>query len=156
MNAETSSPGVRAPTGDRAAILGALRAAGYRLTGPRRALVDLLLQQGGRRFTAEELYGQVRALTPGVGRATVYRTIERLAELGLVERLHADGPCHSYVLGDVSHHHHLICSHCGQVWEFPDCALPAFLRELGAQVGFDVEGHHLEVFGRCAACRSAA
>ncbi|MBI4504243.1 MAG: transcriptional repressor [Chloroflexi bacterium] len=156
MSAATVSPRLRPPAGDRAAILDALRTAGYRLTAPRQALVDLLVGQGGQCFTAEDIYGQVRGVTPRLGRATVYRTIERLVELSLLERIHADGPCHSYVLGGASHHHHLICSVCGRVWEFPECALPQLLLDLSAQVGFSVEGHHVEVFGRCAACRSAA
>jgi Fur family ferric uptake transcriptional regulator len=156
MDVEHIATHLHPPRGDRTAMLEALRAAGYRLTGPRQALVDILVQQGGQRFTAEEIYAQVRAVTTRIGRATVYRTIERLVELGLLERIHADGPCHSYVLGGPSHHHHLICSGCGRVWEFPACALPALLLELSAQAGFRVEGHHVEIFGRCADCRSAA
>lgn len=156
MSATSTAAHLHPPAGDRAAILEALRRAGYRLTGPRLALVDLLVRQGGRRFTAEEVYSQVRAVPLRIGRATVYRTIERLVELGLLERIHADGLCHSYVLGGMSHHHHLICSICGRVWEFPECALPQVLTELSAQVGFRIEGHHVEVFGRCAECHSAA
>lgn len=156
MSVETTSPRVRPPAGDRAGMCAGLRAAGYRLTTARRAVVDLLVRQGGRRFTAEEIYGQMQTLAPTVGRATVYRTIECLVGLGLVERVHADGPCHGYVLGAAAHHHHLICSRCGRVWEFPDCALPDVLHGLGSEVGFRVEGHHLEVFGRCAACQSVA
>src|SRR5438034_9656966 len=75
--------------------------AGYRVTRPRRAILQLVEEQQGR-FSAEELVERVQRVAPGTGRATVYRTLDLLAELRLVERVHLQEGSHSYVRGDLS------------------------------------------------------
>ena len=76
-----------------------LSRAGYRLTKPRRAIVDLVLRQDGH-FRTEEVVAEVQGVVPGTGRATAYRTLELLAEVGAVERIHLqEGP--PYVRGDL-------------------------------------------------------
>ena len=127
--------------------------AGYRVTRARRAILNLVEEQDGR-FSAEELVERVQQVAPGTGRATVYRTLDLLAALRLVERVHLQEGSHSYVRGDVSrpHHHHLICSACGTVVEFEGCEIPQLAETVAARTGFTVEGHQLEVYGRCASC----
>ena len=131
-----------------------LQDAGYRLTGPRRAVVDAI-QRTDRAFTAEELLQQLTADHTGVGRATVFRTLDLLVQNGILDRLHQPDGCHSYLLCGVSdrHHHHLICSQCGAVVEFEDCGVQPLLEELGRRTNYQISGHWLEVFGQCEVCR---
>src|ERR1044071_7712791 len=98
---------------DSTAIVEALEGAGYRLTGPRRAVADLI---GGRRghFTADELLTESRRRRLGVTRATVFRSLDVLTELGLVERLDLPSGEHAFVACETAHHHHLVCSSCGR------------------------------------------
>jgi Fur family ferric uptake transcriptional regulator len=127
--------------------------AGYRLTRPRRAIVELVLRQEGH-FRAEEVVAEVQRVAPGTGRATVYRTLELLAEVGAVERIHLQEGSHGYVRGDLNHphHHHFICSCCGKVQEFDDGQIPDLVEALARRAGFTVEAHEIEVYGRCSDC----
>ncbi len=132
-----------------------LQDAGYRLTSPRRTVVETI-QRTERSFTADELVQQLTAERSGVGRATVFRTLDLLVQHGVLDRLHQPDGCHSYLLcgaGD-RHHHHLICSDCGTVVEFEDCSVQPLLDELSLRTDFQINGHWLEVFGQCSVCRA--
>ena len=98
-----------------------LQDSGYRLTGPRRAVVDAI-QSTDRAFTADELLQRLNDTGSGVGRATVFRTLDLLVQHGILDRLHQPDGCHSYLMCGAAdrHHHHLICSDCGAVVEFED------------------------------------
>jgi Fur family transcriptional regulator, ferric uptake regulator len=132
-----------------------LQEAGYRLTGPRRAVVDAI-QETDRSFTADELLQRLTGNDSGVGRATVFRTLDLLVQHGVLDRLHQPDGCHSYLLCGASdrHHHHLICSDCGAVVEFEDCSVQPLLDELSLRTNFQINGHWLEVFGQCSMCRN--
>jgi Fur family transcriptional regulator, ferric uptake regulator len=140
----TLSPAM--PTSDEVAALLALH--GYRLTGPRRAVVDLVLGQD-RPFTSE----QIVDLAPGIGRATVYRTLEVLASLGVLSRvLRSDGHP-AYITGAPGHRHHLVCTDCGATVAFSACPVAELVDDLSRDTRFAIEGHLLEVFGRCPECQ---
>jgi Fur family ferric uptake transcriptional regulator len=132
----------------------ALDRAGYRLTEPRRSLAALIAARGGH-FTAAELVTTARARHLGVGRATVFRTLEVLAELGVVERLDLPSGEHAYVGCEPAHHHHVVCSNCGRTSEIDDAGLRPVMREVARQTGYRVDEHRLEVFGLCPACQVA-
>ncbi|MBI3968286.1 MAG: transcriptional repressor [Chloroflexi bacterium] len=127
----------------------ALASRGYRLTGPRRSLARLIARRGGS-FTAEEIYAEVRP--HGLGRATVYRTLDLMASLGLLERIHLADGCHSYARCPDTHHHHFVCSSCGKVIDLEGCPTDDFLAAASERFGLRVDSHRLEVFGRCAQC----
>jgi Fur family ferric uptake transcriptional regulator len=131
-----------------------LQDAGYRVTRPRRVVVEAV-QRTTRAFTADELLHDLDRERSGVGRATVFRTLDLLVQHGQLDRLHRPDGCHTYVLsqGGDRHHHHLICSDCGAVVEFEDCTVAPLLEDLGRRTDFQISGHWLEVFGRCSACR---
>src|SRR5512140_2695894 len=95
-------------------IVEALGVAGYRMTAPRRAVADLIAEYDGH-FTAAELETAARDRRLGVSRATLFRALELLTELHVVERLDLPGGEHAYVPCTTSHHHHLVCSRCGRV-----------------------------------------
>ncbi|MGI8858632.1 MAG: Fur family transcriptional regulator [Rubrobacteraceae bacterium] len=123
------------------AMVGKLRGLGYKATPQRLAVLEALAAE--QHQSLEELRGRC----PGVGLVTMYRTLDLLSETGLVRRLDlGDGP--RYELAE-DHHHHMICESCGEVSEFEEC--PVDTRSL-ADLGFEVNAHSLEVYGRCAGC----
>lgn len=136
---------------DTPAIITILDRAGYRLTGPRRALAALIAGRDGH-FTAPELVAAARAQRLGVGRATVFRTLEVLDALGAVERLDLPSGEHAYVVCERAHHHHVICSRCGRTNEIRDGSLQAVVGEIARRTGYRVDTHRLELFGLCPAC----
>jgi Fur family ferric uptake transcriptional regulator len=140
---------------DAATIVDALEGAGYRLTSPRRALAGLIASRGGH-FTAEDLLGESRRRRLGVTRATVFRSLDVLADLGLVERLDLPSGEHAFVACEPAHHHHIVCSSCGRAAEAEDNGLDAVAAAIERQTGYRVDTHRLELFGRCPACRTAA
>jgi Fur family ferric uptake transcriptional regulator len=138
---------------DADAIARLLAAHDYRLTGPRRAVVAAVVNYA-RPFTAEQVVADVERLAANIGRATVYRTLEILASLDVLKRVHlADGRS-AYVAGAPGHRHHLVCSRCGAVVAFSACPIDQLARDLSRDTDFAIEGHLLEVFGLCPACRA--
>ncbi len=130
-------------------VIRQLEALGHRVTPSRVAVIAAVLAQSGH-FSVEEIMHQAR----GVGRATVFRTMRLLTELDIVCRvLLEDGSLH-YRVSRRGHHHHLVCVSCGNVRDLDDCAVSDLVRELGAATEYEIEGHWLEFYGRCAACRS--
>lgn len=137
---------------DARTITAALDAAGYRLTSPRRALADLVAGWDGH-FTADELLLESRRRRLGLGRATIFRSLDVLADLGLVERLDLPTGDHAYVACEPVHHHHVVCSSCGRATEVGDLGLGAVAAAIERETGFRIDTHRLELFGRCPACR---
>ena len=140
---------------DPSTIVSALDRAGYRLTEPRRSLAALIADRDGH-FTAAELVAAARIRDPGVGRATVFRTLEVLERIGAVERLDLPSGEHAYVGCEPVHHHHVICSRCGRTSGIDDAGLRSVVREVGRQTGYRVDEHRLELFGLCPACLADA
>ncbi|MDQ6661469.1 MAG: transcriptional repressor [Chloroflexota bacterium] len=140
-----------------ATILDAFRQKGLRITEPRRALASILVETIGSEFTVEQLWDMVLVRNPEVGRATVFRAVEVLQELQLLDRVEfADGShrfrfCHE----TGHHHHHITCSACGKVSEVEACLSGELIAQVEQAAGFTIEGHRLEFFGRCAQCRTS-
>jgi Fur family ferric uptake transcriptional regulator len=141
---------------DATTIIDALENAGYRLTGPRRALADLIAGRAGTTFTAAELVAEVRGRRLGIGRATVFRAIDLLVALGAVERVDLQNGDHAYVACVPTHHHHIICARCARSVEIGDLGLGAVAREVARRTGYRVDEHRLELFGLCPDCQRAA
>ena len=139
---------------DPSPIVAALDRAGYRLTGPRRALAALIASHDGR-FTAAELRAEARAKRLGVGRATIFRTLEVLEALEVAERLDLPSGERIYVVCKPAHHHHLVCSRCGRTDEIDDAGLRNVVGEIARRTGYRVDEHRLELFGLCPSCRAS-
>lgn len=140
--------------GDASAILEVLDHAGYHLTGPRRAVAEIVASHEGR-FTAEELVGEAYRLRPQVGRATVFRSLEIFESLRLVERVHLVRSDHAYVVCDPAHHHHhLVCESCGRSIEVTDVGIGPIAKAIEERTGYRVDAHRLELFGTCPACQA--
>jgi len=136
---------------DSAPIVTALDQAGYRLTEARRSVAELIGNRRGH-FTAGDLLVDARARRLGLGRATVFRTLDVLVDLGAVERLDLPSGEHTYVACEPAHHHHLVCSACGRTDEIDDAGLRAVVRDVARRTGYRVDDHRLELFGVCGAC----
>jgi Fe2+ or Zn2+ uptake regulation protein len=138
--------------GDPGPIVAALDTAGFRLTEPRRTLARLVAERDAH-FTAAELAAEARADRKRVGRATVFRFLELLAELGYVERLDLPNGEHAYVPCEPIHHHHIICSRCGRSTDIADLGLREVIHEVAARTGYRIDSHRIELFGLCPDCR---
>ena len=136
-------------------IAGILRQNGYRLTPQRHAVLKAIADSHDH-VTPAEICARVRQEYPAIGLATVYRVINLLTELKLICRVSLGGDSQSYVMRrPVGHHHHLVCSQCGRAVDFSDCGLSQLEERLSKDTGFKIEGHLLEVYGRCLDCCGA-
>lgn len=133
-------------------ILTHLERLGFRQTGPRRAVVEAVCARDAS-FTSQEIAHDLAGR--GVGRATVFRAIATLQELGYLSRLHVGEECHRYTLCEPTHHHHLVCTSCGQVFPFESCTVEEEAEAAAGRLGFSIRGHHVDVFGQCAGCATA-
>ncbi|HET7704047.1 MAG TPA: Fur family transcriptional regulator [Candidatus Limnocylindrales bacterium] len=132
-------------------IVSALDRAGYRLTAPRLAVADLIATHDGH-FTASDLADAARDRQLGISRATLFRALDLLIELGVVERLDLPSGEHAYVPCAPAHHHHVVCSRCGRTAEVGDAGLSGAVGEIERQSGFRIDAHRLELFGLCRHC----
>jgi Fur family ferric uptake transcriptional regulator len=130
----------------------ALRQAGYRLTQPRLAVLQVL-QENSEYLSPTEIYERGRTLYPSLGLVTVYRTLETLDRLGLVRRVHGRGNCHGYARANSARGHYLVCHRCSQVIEFPCEGMEGLIEAVRQRSGFTVEEHLLELVGLCPACQ---
>ncbi|HEV2579625.1 MAG TPA: transcriptional repressor [Ktedonobacteraceae bacterium] len=127
-----------------------------RNTRPRRLIAERLiaLAKSGADFTIDDLWHSMRAEEPRMGRATVYRAVEKLVSMGLLGRIEfADGTHHYRVCGD-HHHHHVTCTRCHRVEEVDICLPEDQFTAIGNLTDFAIEGHSLTLFGRCKDCRN--
>jgi Fe2+ or Zn2+ uptake regulation protein len=133
-------------------LLRQLSQSGYRLTRPRRAVIRALLEDDSYASPAE-VRERARAHCPSLGLVTVYRTLDLLAGLGFVRRIHAEDGCHGYAAAEHGHRHYLVCRSCGATVEFEGCDLSPFLARVGRDTGYVIEDHLLELVGVCGTCR---
>ena len=134
-------------------IAGILKQHGYKLTPQRRAVLDEIahIQE---HLTPAAIYEKVSQQHPGIGLVTIYRTLDILAKLGLLCKVHTEDACRSYLIRRPSgHHHHLICSNCHRVIDFTGYDLGELQARLSKGTGFKIDGHLLEFTGICQACQ---
>ena len=131
-------------------LLDALRDRGERMTIARRALLEVLAGAHGH-LSAEEILAAVQRQHPEIHRATVYRTLETLDRLGIVEHTHlGHGPAAYHLADDV--HQHLVCEVCGAVVEVPSTLVRGIEQRLQRDYGFVMRPFHFAVVGRCRRC----
>lgn len=128
-----------------------LRSAGYKVTPPRCAVLQVI-EEEGEHLNPAEIYVQARAIHPKLGRATVYRTLELLTELGMVRPIYLAESGPNYIRAEGGHHH-MVCSRCGKVVDFDECTAEEMGRELAQRYGFKIQSHLLEFYGLCAECQ---
>lgn len=137
-------------------IIARLRQRGYKLTPQRRAVLNVIATSH-EHLTPAAIYERGQQEQPGIGLVTVYRTLEILAELGVICEVNTEGGSRSYLIRRApGHHHHLICSGCNTVVDFTTCDLGELEQRLSRKTGFKIEGHLLEFIGYCQKCQKVA
>jgi Fe2+ or Zn2+ uptake regulation protein len=132
-------------------IVERLAQAGGRRTASRQAIVEVIVEAGSH-LTADEIVDRVHARFPSVNLSTVYRTLDALTDLGIVDHVHFGHGRAVYHRTDEAHQH-LVCEECGAVEELPIARLRTFLEMLDRDFGFEVDRRHFAIVGRCGACR---
>ncbi|MBS1889353.1 MAG: transcriptional repressor [Actinobacteria bacterium] len=127
--------------------------AGYRRGGARAAVIDALAGQDCA-ITALELEDLLRRSDAGVGRASIYRALEQLEQLGLLQRIEVSRGTAGYerVESDGEHHHHAICRECGRLIPFEDSSLERAIEQVAGRISFDVSEHDVVLRGLCERC----
>jgi Fur family ferric uptake transcriptional regulator len=137
--------------------LDGLRTAGLRRGGARRAVVEYLDGQDCCR-SAQEIHDGIAAAGDAVGVASVYRALDTLAELRLVQRVDAGDGIARFepVRADDHHHHHLVCDDCGKVEPFTDAPLERALVRAAGKLGYALEQRDVVLRGAGEACRAGS
>jgi Fur family ferric uptake transcriptional regulator len=143
------------PTQSRDLATQLLRSAGQRAT-PQRITVLESLVEAESHVTADQVFTRVSERLPAMTISTVYRTLERLRDLGLVTETDLGEGVRHFELLDGNPHHHLICQNCGYMFDLADSAVETLRDSIVRDYGFTPRLHHLAVFGVCAHCQSAA
>jgi Fur family transcriptional regulator, ferric uptake regulator len=125
---------------------------GCRLTAPRRAVVETM-EGEMRALTPVEVYDTARKKCTGLGLVSVYRTLEKLEQLGLVQRVHQTKSCQAFVRTGDGHQHLLVCHNCGKAILFEGDQLDPLFNSISKETGFQIESHWLQVIGLCKTCR---
>ena len=136
-------------------VTATLRQHGYKLTPQRRVVIRTIISSHDH-LTPAAIYEKVHHDHPDIGFVTIYRTLGVLARLGLICELHAGDSCRSYTISALGHHHHLICSNCGTVVDFPGFELGEVEQNLSRETGFRIDGHLIEFIGLCQTCQKEA
>jgi Fe2+ or Zn2+ uptake regulation protein len=133
-----------------------LQANGYRLTKPRRAVVETI---AASQYVLSPfgVFEHARRKYPRLGLVTVYRTIDKLEELELIQRVHQPSGCQAFVAACLGHQHLLICQRCGRVQFFSGDSerMEPLIAEVGRDSGYLIQDHWLQLFGQCADCQKS-
>ncbi len=135
-----------------------LREKGLKVTNQRLLVLEVLADNKDMHLTAEDIYERVKTDYPEIGLATIYRTVQLLLEMQLVDRINLDDGCVRYEIGETQegagkhHHHHLICRDCGKILSFRDDLLDELENRIESETGFHVLDHELKFFGQCEEC----
>jgi Fur family transcriptional regulator, ferric uptake regulator len=128
---------------------------GRRKTQARERIATRLaeLNASGQDFSVEELWHDLQQVDGGLGRATVFRAVEMLVTMGLLNRIEFSDGSHTYRACGDDHHHHLTCRKCHRVVDVNICIPDDQLIRIGESTDFEIERHSLALFGICAECR---
>lgn len=144
--------GLPPTTGD---IIEVFRRLGLRATRPRMLIADRIAELGaaGTEFASEDLWRETKRVDPNIGRATIFRSVDLLFRQGVLDRVpRADGT-HRYRVCGPNHHHHVTCTRCQRIVEIDECLSPRLISAIASSTDFAIDGHSLELFGRCPICR---
>ena len=129
-----------------------LKENGYRLTEARRAVIDII-QNSIRALTPVEVFDLARKKYSALGLVSVYRTLEKLEELHLIQRVHQPQGCQAFISESSGHEHLLLCQNCGRVTFFEGDDLDALISSISKKTGYKIHEHWLQLFGLCQSCQ---
>lgn len=130
-----------------------IKKTGNRLTGPRKAIVDVIAASE-QVLSPQEIYSAGKQHFPGLGLVTVYRTLDKLEALGLIQRIHQPDGCHRILPAAKGHQHVLLCTGCGKAVYFSGDDLSGLFKTISIKSGFQINEHILQLLGLCENCRS--
>ncbi|MFZ4659628.1 MAG: Fur family transcriptional regulator [Caldilineaceae bacterium] len=133
-------------------FIGRLRDAGYKITPPRLAVLEVI-EQEGEHLDPAQILRRAQSIHPAIGRATVYRTLELLTQLNIVRPIYVGEHGPTYIRAEGGHHH-LVCSTCGIIIDFDQCMAGDMMRDLSDRFGFQIQSHLLEFYGTCVNCQN--
>jgi Fe2+ or Zn2+ uptake regulation protein len=125
---------------------------GYRLTDARRAVVEVI-EKSTRALTPVQVFDSARKRYAALGLVTVYRTLEKLEELHLIQRVHQPRGCQAFISATHGHEHLLLCENCGQVKFFGGDDLNDLMIAISQKTGYQIHEHWLQLFGLCQNCK---
>ena len=135
-----------------------LKEKGLKVTNQRLLVLEVLECHRDKHMTVEDIYDLVKEDYPEIGLATIYRTVQLLMEMQLVDRINLGDGCSRYEIGETEgapnrhHHHHLICRGSGKVEPLKDDLLDELERHVERATGFCILDHELKFYGHCREC----
>lgn len=138
-----------------------LREKGLKVTSQRLMVLNILSAHGDEHLTVEEIYDLAKEESPEIGLATIYRTVQVLLELHVIEKVTFDDGFARYELngeetGSGHRHHHAICTQCGKMYSLETDLLDTLEKQVFESLGFEVTDHEVKLYGLCSACRRKA
>ena len=138
-----------------------LREKGLKVTSQPLMVLNILSTHGDEHLTVEEIYDLAKEESPEIGLATIYRTVQVLLELHVIEKVTFDDGFARYELngeetGSGHRHHHAICTQCGKVYSLETDLLDTLEKQVFKSLGFEVTDHEVKLYGLCSACRRKA
>ncbi|MCR5758508.1 MAG: transcriptional repressor [Selenomonas sp.] len=134
-----------------------LQARQHKMTPQRQTVLQVFLDHPSEHLSAEDVYGILRQSNSEIGLATVYRSLELLSDLEILQKMEFGDGCSRYEVNTTDpsehHHHHLICTSCGKVTEFEDDLLDELEGDIQNKMGFKVLNHQVKFYGTCKECQ---
>ena len=129
----------------------------HKMTPQRQIVLQIFLDHPGEHLSAEDVHDILRTEKAEIGLATVYRTLELLSDLCILQKMEFGDGCSRYEVNDTDptrhHHHHLICTKCGKVEEFDEDLLESLEADIERKTGFRTLDHQVKFFGICKECQ---
>ena len=132
-------------------IITNLKINGYRLTDPRKSIIEVISQME-KPLTPMEIFDRTRRVNPKAGLTTVYRTIEILTSSRYLDHVHNVHGCEAVFLSSSTHQHLLLCSNCGMAVYFDGLDVQDEFKKIEEKFDFNITDHWMQVFGICSEC----
>ena len=129
----------------------------HKMTPQRKVVLEVFLDNENAHLSAEDVRGMLRDRDSDIGLATVYRTLELMCDLGILQKMDFGDGCSRYELNltepNAHQHHHLICRGCGKVFEFSDDLMDELEDTIAEKCKFKILDHQVKFFGYCEECQ---
>lgn len=129
----------------------------YKLTPQRQIILQVFIDNQDKHLSAEDVHNIVRQQSNDIGLATVYRTLELLSDLDILQKMDFGDGRSRYEINESTsphHHHHLICLACGKVIEFADDLMEDLENIIAQNSNFTIVDHQVKFYGYCQECRN--
>ncbi len=128
-----------------------------RITSQREAVLSIFLENEGEHLTADEVYDKLSHKNSHISKATIYRTVDLLKEMGFLSKVNFGDGMERYEVKNrnVHQHHHLICTRCGQIYEIKEDLLEEVEKLIEKRTGFKILDHQLNFYGICPKCQAS-